>query len=109
MNKVNLMGRLTKDIELKTYDKGMYAVFSLAINSYNKLKNETITNFVELVAFQNNAKFLNEYVKKGEMVAIEGEIITNTYVNKANIKKYSTKVKVSSVHLISSGKKEKAI
>lgn len=109
MNKVNLMGRLTKDIELKTYDKGVYAVFSLAIDSYNKLKNETITTFVELVAFQNNANFLNKYVKKGEMVAVEGEIMTSTYVNKANLKKYSTKVKVNSVHLIGSGKKEKAM
>lgn len=109
MNKVNLMGRLTKDIELKTYDKGVYANFSLAINSYNRGKKETITNFIELIAFDNNAKFLNEYVKKGNLVAVEGEIITSTYVNKANIKKYSTKVKINTVHLLPNSSKGKAI
>lgn len=106
MNKVNLIGRLTKDIELRTFDNGVYATFSLAINTYNKNKKETMTNFVELVAFGGNAKFLNNYVKKGEQVAVEGEIITSTYVNKANIKKYSTKVRVSNVHLLGNGNKK---
>ncbi|MFR5267260.1 single-stranded DNA-binding protein [Clostridium sp.] len=108
MNKVNLIGRLTKDIELKNFANGVYATFSLAINTYNKNKKEITTNFVELVAFGGNAKFLNNYVKKGELIAVEGEIITSTYVNKANIKKYSTKVRVNNVHLLES-KNKKAI
>lgn len=109
MNKVNLIGRLTKEIELKTYDKGVYTKFTLAINSYNRIKKEQVTNFIELVAFDNNAKFMNSYIKKGEQIAIEGEIITSTYVNQANVKKYSTRVKVRNIHLLGTSKREKAI
>ncbi|MPQ44326.1 single-stranded DNA-binding protein [Clostridium tarantellae] len=100
MNKVNLIGRVTKNIELSTYgEEGKYAKFFIAINEYNKNKKEKLTDFIQIVAWGNNAVFLSKYVNKGDLIGIEGKLKTKTY-NRDGMKKYSTEIHINHCDLI---------
>ena len=74
MNKVILMGRLTKDPELKTTPNRLQiARFTLAVDGINK------TDFINCVAFAKTAELLQKYVKQGQRVVVEGKWHTDSY------------------------------
>ena len=98
MNKVILMGRLTKDPELKysTGERQMaVAKYTLAVDRRVK-GNEKETDFINCIAFGKNAEFTEKYFKKGQRVLIEGRIQTGSYINKDGKTVYTTDVIVDS-------------
>lgn len=95
MNKVTLMGRLTRDPEIR-YSQGenstAIARFSLAVNRRFKRDGEPEADFISCVAFGKNAEFFEKYGKKGVKFAICGRIQTGSYTNKDGNKVYTTDV-----------------
>ena len=84
MNRVCLMGRLTKDHELKqTPNNVSVANFSLAVDrNYQSDKDNKQTDFINIVAWRHTAEFVGKYFTKGQLVAAEGSIQTRSYQDK---------------------------
>lgn len=84
LNRVILMGRLTKDPELKqTPNNVSVATFSLAVDrNYQADKDNKQTDFINIVAWRHTAEFVGKYFTKGQLVAVEGSIQTRSYQDK---------------------------
>lgn len=103
MNKVILMGRLTRDAEVKYANSGTaVARFSLAVDRRFKKDNEQSCDFISCVAFSKTAEFLERYGNKGTKFVVEGSIQTGSYANKEGQKVYTTDVLVQSVEFAES-------
>jgi single-strand DNA-binding protein len=103
-NQVQLMGRITKEHEIRVSQNANSVVnFSLAINKKYKDKDETI--FVNCVAFGKTAEIITQYTGKGSLVFVDGEINARKYVDKNNNTQYITEVIVRTVLFLD--KKEK--
>ncbi len=96
MNRVILMGRLTKDPEIRysQNDTSMaIARFSLAVDRRRNQNSDGQTaDFINIVAFGRLAEFSEKYLHKGTKVALEGRIQTGSYTNKDGAKVYTTDV-----------------
>lgn len=107
MNKVCLTGRTTKDIELK-YNQNNIAItgFTLAVTRKFKNQNgEYESDFINCIAYKSTAELLNKYVKKGDLLGIEGRIQTRNY-EKDGKRVYVTEVIVDSIDFLQSRKDE---
>ena len=101
MNNVQLLGRLTKDIELaQTKSKKAYARFTLAV------QNGEDAMFIDCVAFDKLAETIEKYVKKGNRLLVEGTLNVSTYEDKDGNNRKSTNVFVNKITFIESAKKE---
>lgn len=108
MNKVCLTGRTTKDIELK-YNQNNVAITSFALAVTRKFKNqngEYESDFINCIAYKSTAELLNKYVKKGDLLGIEGRIQTRNYEDKDGKRVYVTEVIVDSIDFLQSRKDE---
>lgn len=107
MNKAILMGRLTRDIDLK-YSQGAepmaIAKFSIAINRRFKKDGEQEADFINCVAFGKTAEFICKHFSKGKMIAIVGEIRTNSWEDQSGQKRYSTEVMCQEVNFCGDNK-----
>ncbi len=94
MNQVVLMGRLTKNPELKATPSGVsVASFTLAVD--RKFKNaagERQADFIPVVTWRNTADFVGKYLAKGSKVIVTGSIQTRNYTDKEGRKVYITEV-----------------
>lgn len=103
INHVTLVGRLTRDIEIrKTNSNVSWCNFSLAVDrrfSSNQ-DNQNQADFINCVAWRQSADFLGNYASKGTIVAVEGRIQTRNY-DGPNGKVYVTEVVAESVQIIS--------
>ena len=92
MNKVILLGRLCKDVELKytTTSNKAVASFSLAVNRRFSKTGEA--DFINIVAWDKNAEFCSKYFSKGQQVSLVGRIQTRSYENAEGNKVYITEV-----------------
>lgn len=100
MNKTMLLGRVTKDIELKFGKDGMaIAKFSVAVNRMKKGE----TDFINCIAFGKTAETIANYIKKGSQIGIEGHIQTGSYTNKDGHKVYTTDVIVDRFDFVGGG------
>lgn len=104
MNETILIGRLTKDVELKEYGKGktagQFARFSLAVRDGVDQDGNELVQFINCVAWNNQATILAKYVHKGDGVAIQGRITQNDYEDEDGTKHYSYQVTVGRVELL---------
>lgn len=94
MNKVVLVGRLTKDAELK-YTPGAgtpVSTFTLAVDNYNSKEKKNGADFIPIVLWGKSAENLAQYLVKGTQVAIAGRISTRSYEDKDGNKRYLTEV-----------------
>ena len=95
MNKVILMGRLTRDPEVR-YSAGdnsmAIARYTLAVDRRFKRDGEATADFIGCVAFGRSAEFAEKYFRQGLKVVVSGRIQTGSYTNKDNIKVYTTEV-----------------
>ena len=97
MNKVILMGRLTKDPEVR-YSQGENAMaiarYTLAVDRRKSRENQEgqTADFISCVAFGRSGEFAEKYLKKGVKIAITGRIQTGSYTNKEGQKVYTTEV-----------------
>lgn len=108
MNKVQLVGRLTKDVECQEYGKGKeggyFARFALAIRDGVDKDGNAITQFINCVAWNSTAVNLEKYTKKGDQVAVMGRITENNYEDDQKVKHYSQQVTVSEIELLNNKK-----
>jgi len=109
-NSVNLIGRLGKDVELKTISKGNhYARIVMATNDfYKNNKGETIkeTQWHNLVAWGKTAELMSTHLRKGTNVAIQGKLVHRTYEDKDGNQRYVSEVKVNDFIKMSTAEKE---
>jgi single-strand DNA-binding protein len=102
MNRVILMGRLTRDPDVR-YSQGADAMaiarYTLAVDRRGKRQensSEPSADFISCVAFKNNAEFAEKYLRQGTKVVVEGHIQTGSYTNKDGQKVYTTDVIIDS-------------
>ena len=93
LNCAIIMGRLTADPELrKTPSNLSVTSFTVAVDrKYNK-DEEKIADFINVVAWRGSADFVCKYFKKGQMIAVQGEIQTRSYDDKDGIKRWVTEI-----------------
>ena len=106
MNKVILMGRLTRDAEIR-YSQGesstAIARFSLAVDRrFKRDGDEQTADFINCVAFGRTAEFMERFGRKGTKFVAEGRIQTGSYTNKDGQRVYTTDVVVESVEFAES-------
>ena len=105
MNKAMLMGRLTRDPELRHIANNSYMVcsFTLAIDrKYTKQGEEKQTDFIPVVAWNKNAEFCSRYFKKGQKVVVIGRIQVRTWDDSEGKKRYATEVVAEELHFAES-------
>ncbi|MBU1026629.1 MAG: single-stranded DNA-binding protein [Candidatus Margulisbacteria bacterium] len=101
LNRVILAGRLTADPVVRYTDKETpVAHFSMAINW--KSKNTKGVDFINCVAWNGLAKISGEYLKKGQLVAVEGKLKISSYEDKKGQKKTSTEVILDNLQMLDS-------
>ena len=97
MNKVILVGRLSKDPEVR-YTQGdnpmCVARYSIAVDRRFKRDGEPTADFINCVAFGKTGEFAEKYFTKGMRVAVSGRLATGSYTNKDGVKVYTTEVTV---------------
>ena len=95
MNKVILMGRLTRDPEVR-YSQGEQATaiarYTLAVDRRFKRDGDQTADFIGCVAFGKLGEFAEKYLRKGTKVVVTGRIQTGSYTNKDGVKVYTTEV-----------------
>lgn len=100
MNKVILMGRLTRDPEVR-YSQGATATaiarFSIAVDRRFKRDGEPDADFINCVAFGKTGEFIERYGHKGTKFVVEGRIQTGSYTNKDGQRVYTTDVVAENV------------
>ena len=100
MNKVTLIGRLTKDPEIKEASTAV-AKYTLAVDRRGKDKE---ADFIPCVAFGKGAEFAGKFLQKGTKIAVEGSIRTGSYVNNEGRKVYTTDVVVENQEFVEAKK-----
>jgi len=100
MNKVILMGRLTRDPEVRYNGDKAVARFSLAVDR----KYSEGADFPSIVTFGKTAEFVGKWFKQGLKIALEGRIQTGSYTNKDGVKVYTTDVIADQVEFAESKK-----
>lgn len=108
MNKTLLLGRLTKDPEIKyTQTNNMVATFTLAVNRrFAKEGEERQADFFNIVAWSKLAETASKYLKKGMQVLIIGRLQTRTWEDEQNIKHYVTEIICEEIEFVESKKQE---
>ena len=102
MNKIVLLGRLTRDIELRQAGETSVANFSLAVNRTFHRDGEPDVDFFNCVAFGKRAETLAQYVHKGNQLAIEGHVQIGLYTNKDGVNVKTFDVMIDGFDFISS-------
>ena len=108
MNKIILIGRMTKDIEIRyTQNQKEVGNFDLAVNrNYKSANGEYDTDFFKCIAWGNIAKTIQTYTSRGSQIAIEGRVENRKYQAQDGTNRYVTEVVVEGVHLIDFKKSE---
>lgn len=112
MNKVVLVGRLTKDAELKTLEGKERSVlnFTLAVNrDYVSSTNERITDFIPIVYWTDHGESLQKYLLKGRQLCISGKLQVRSYETQDNTKRYITEVYADEIKFLDQKKESNVI
>ena len=104
MNKVFLIGRLTRDPELRyTGNNTAVATFSIAVNrNYANQQGEREADFINIVVWRKQAENVKNYLTQGSQVAIDGRIQTRSYDDQNGQKRYVTEVVADNVEFLGS-------
>lgn len=100
LNKVVIMGRITRDLELKRTNSGVSVVsLTLAVDRDFKNQNgEKDTDFIDVVAYRNTAEFLSKYFGRGRMAVVEGRLQIRDWTDKDGNKRRSAEVIADNVY-----------
>lgn len=105
MNSVVLVGRTTKDIELRRTGSGTaVASFTLAVNRDFRTQDGQDADFIQCVAWKKTAELLEQYVHKGDRIAVTGSIRTRNYTGNDGRKVYVTEVLANNVEFLETKK-----
>lgn len=105
MNKAIMIGRLTKDPELKTTHTGLPVTsFTIAVNRRfkNKETGEYEADFIDVVAWRQAAEFITKYFNKGSRIAIVGTIQSRSWEDETGNRRYRTEVVADEVYFVDS-------
>lgn len=111
MNQIVIMGRLTRDPELRQTPSGVsVASFSLAVDRgyIPKDGGERQTDFIDVVAWRNTAEFVSKYFVKGQMAAVSGRLQIRDWTDKDNNKRRSAEVVAENIYFTESKKSREA-
>lgn len=102
MNKVVLVGRITKDPELKKSSNDTYYVqFTIAVNrQYKSASGERQADFIGCIAWRQTAEIIAKYVRKGQQIGIDGSIQTRNYDDQNGVKHFVTEVVVDNFYFL---------
>ncbi len=97
LNKVIIMGRLTREPELKQTANGQSVLrFTVAVDRYSRTE-EKAADFLSCVAWGQRAEFISNYFGKGRMIALEGSLRSGAYDDKNGVRHYTTDIWVDNV------------
>ena len=103
MNKVILMGRLTRDPEISSSTSGTtFARYSIAVDRRFKREGEPDADFFNCTSFGKQAEFVERYLKKGTKVVVTGRLQNNNYTNKDGQKVYDVRIMVEDIEFAES-------
>jgi single-strand DNA-binding protein len=99
MNKVILIGRITKDPELRNTPTGVPVVsFTIAVNrTYQDKNGERQADFINCIAWRNQAENLARFIKKGAQIAVDGSLQTRSYDDQNGVRRFVTEVMVNQI------------
>lgn len=108
LNKIILMGRLTRDPELRRTQSGTaVASFTLAVDrDYKPQDGERETDFIDIVAWRGTGEFVSKYFTKGRMAVVEGRLQVRDWTDKDGNKRRSTEVIADNVYFGDSKRSE---
>lgn len=108
LNKIIIMGRLTRDPELRRTGSGTAVTsFSLACDrDFKSQSGEKETDFIEVVAWKNTAEFVSKYFSKGRMAVVEGRLQIRDWTDKAGNKRTTAEVVADNVYFADSKRSE---
>jgi single-strand DNA-binding protein len=104
MNKTILMGRLTRDPEVRPSEKTTIARFSLAVDRRFKREGEADADFFDCTAFGRQAEFVEKYLHQGTKVLVTGRLQNNNYTNKDGQKVYGVQIITEEIEFAESKK-----
>lgn len=108
MNNVTLIGRLTRDPDVRYSQQGEYSTavarFTLAVDRPVKKDAEKVSDFISCIAFGKRGEFVEKYLHKGTKIAISGRIQTGSYTNREGVKVYTTDVVAEHLEFAESAK-----
>ena len=104
LNKVILMGRITQDLEVKQTPTGVSVVsFTVAVQrSFARQGEEKQTDFINCVAWRQQAEFIGKYFRKGSSIVVVGSIQSRDYTDQQGNKRYATEVVVDETFFVDS-------
>lgn len=103
MNAVQLVGRFTRDPDVRYTDGGLsIARFTIAVDRRFKKEGEQAADFISCVAFGKTAEFIEKYFCKGMRIGVTGRIQTGSYTNNDGAKIYTTDVVVEAAEFVES-------
>ena len=102
MNRAILVGRLTKDPELRNTNSGVpVASFTIAVNrTFTSQSGEREADFINCIAFNKQAENLHRYIKKGGLIGVEGRIQTRNYAAQDGTRRYVTEVVCDNIQFL---------
>ena len=100
LNKIIIMGRLTRDPELRRTGSGTAVTsFSLACDrDFKSRSGDKETDFIEVVAWKNTAEFVSKYFSKGRMAVVEGRLQTRDWTDREGGKRVATEIVADNVY-----------
>ena len=100
LNKIILMGRLTRDPELRHTGNGTAVVsFSLAVDrDFKSQSGERETDFIDIVAWRSTAEFVSKYFSKGRMAVVEGRLQIRDWTDKDGAKRRTAEVVADNIY-----------
>lgn len=100
LNSAVMMGRLTKDPELRYTTSGTAVLsFTVAVDrTYSRPGEERQTDFIDVVAWSKTAEFIGRYFEKGQKIIVEGSLQTRTYTDKNGNKRKAVELVARQVH-----------
>lgn len=108
LNKCFLLGRMTKDPEIRRTNGGTAVTsFTLAVDRDFKTNGEKETDFIDVVAWRNTAEFVSKYFSKGRMAIVEGRLQIRDWTDKNGNKRRTAEVVADNVYFGDSKKENK--
>lgn len=101
MNNVNIIGRLTKDPELKyTRSETAYTRFCVAVDGMKDSDGNTTADFIDIIAWKKSAELVTKYFRKGSRIGINGRLHTTSFETENGEKRKFTEVVVNSIDFL---------
>ena len=108
LNHITLMGRLTRDPELRRVGEVPVCSFTLAVDRDFKNNGQAETDFIDIVAWRNTGTFVNQYFTKGRMAVVSGRLQIREWTDKEGNKRRSAEVVAENVYFGDSKKNDNA-